>query len=249
MLRTTIDPIDIATMSDENMMKVLFSSADYFPGLYRYTLGTLPFPYDNLTVRGLFAAFVKQQQGKNWTRNEWFGEQIKTHSNTMEDGRNYERVDKNLAVNLSQRAFNRFMLPSSFALAALAIGRTVNTLECNKTYMMMGSHIHFTAGAIYVGYDDLTCEYTFKLDVDFTTATKYINSIMSASDISALFQYSSIVAHLNFNGDVGMISSRENILINQEHFNDPVFATPITYDNPLSIKYAKLLGLSDVTRF
>lgn len=247
---TSVKFTDVAYMSDEEFFQVLMSSADYFPGLYRYTLGTLPFPYDNLNFQGLFAAFMQQQHfGKQWAHQEWFARQDNIHRMTMEDGRsrNQSREDDALANELTQCAYQRYKAPTLYALAALDLEMPVQEIVPGITYMMMGSHVRFEEEVVHVGYDDATGVSVIELKVPFNVAKDYIETIMSIEDISNLFQYSRVVAHLMFeDGPLGTILTSLETMADWHQFNSPVFATPLGYFPPIPIRYAKLIGVSNV---
>lgn len=238
-------------MSDQEFMQVLFSSADYFPGLYRYTLGTLSFPYDNLNHQQLFTAFMQQQYyEKQWVHQQWFARQDEIHYGSMkvQQSRNQSRVDVSLAEELSERAYRRYVSPTLYALAAIDIENSVEDLMCGSTYMMMGSHIRFEQDKLYVGYDDMMGTFCIELKVSFFDCVEYIQRIMTQKDVSKLFNHSRVVAHLLFeDGPLGTICTTPEALASWHNFNSPVFATPLGYHAPLPIRYAKLIGVSNVT--
>ncbi|TFG97267.1 hypothetical protein E4H12_09050 [Candidatus Thorarchaeota archaeon] len=248
---STVDPRHLAYMSDCEFMQVLFSSADYFPGLYRYTLGTLPFPHDNLNHQQLFTAFMHQQHyQKQWKHQQWFAHQDEVHYRTMKarQSRNQERDDAPLAEDLDNRAYRRYVSPSLYALTVMDIVNPVQELMCGFTYMMMGSHIHFEQDAFYVGYDNLMHTWAIEVKVPFFDTCEYIETIMTSKDIAKLFLHSRVIAHLLFeDGPMGTVCTSLEALAEWHEFSSPIFAAPLGYHPPLPIRYAKLIGVSDVT--
>lgn len=245
---------DMAYPDELELFKMIISSADRFPGLYRISSTWQQALHQDHYVKllGFLEICHLTQKGSYWHRDEWF----KAHQHVFnlaygQKSRNEQRQDNEVKVYLKEKGFDWFSSPNSFALAAIDNITPVTDIECDKTYYMMGSLIRFNEKSVSISYDSYTKESALELPVPFSAAKAYIQETFGEKDLTDLFLQAEILAHLEFDPE-----GEGKLLFHPEEMNDwllrypvncPLFAS-VNFKDQLPIRFAKLIGVSDVLR-
>lgn len=244
---------DLVYVDDLSLAKIIISSADQFPGLYRFNSNWRHSLHNDsyLKLFNFLEIVYQSQKGKEWSKDKW----LQAHQQIYDigfgiEGRNEQRLDSNLKEILRNKHLDLVYKSSQYELAIIDYQNTVHEIELNQSYYLMGSLLHFTENKMYISYNDLDKTYHDCLNVSFTVISDYIKSIFSSKTLAELFFKSEIVAKLSFQdkNTLGRLIYNERKvfnLINQYSLNAPLFAT-VAYKNVLPIRFAKLIGVSNV---
>jgi hypothetical protein len=248
----TVPVSDLTYLSAENLFKIVISSADKFPGLYRMSSSWAEVMHDPKFLKWLhFIDIIQQaQKGKKWTKKQWFAVHDELFLQAYgKESRNDQRAEDDLKILLKDRARNWYQKPSSFRLAVIDSQNPVEKIEKNTTYYMMGSLIRFEETCVKISYDHYSQKCYQKLDVSWNFASDYISQTFSSKSLSELFFKAEVIAHLNFSEDgVGdLMFNLDQIYENFGTFfpQSHVFAS-IIYKNDLPIQFAKPIGVQNV---
>lgn len=245
---------DLTYLSDLDLFKIIISSADRFPGLYRIS-STWQQTLQSDTYLKLFnflETIFRTEAGYSWTREDWF----KAHRHIFElaygkGSRNEERKDADLRLMLKERGFKWFNDPKSFDLVLIDNATPVNEILPDKSYYMMGSILHFKEDRCLISYNDLDGTFAQSLNVSYGVAKNYIDSVFSEKSLNDLFLQSEIIARLSFDesdeGELKYDMNKVNNLLLTYPGNCPIFAAA-NYKEILPIRFAKLIGVSNVCK-
>lgn len=245
---------DLTYLSDLDLFKIILSSADRFPGLYRISSSWQQSLQSDayLKLFPFLEIIFRAEAGETWDREEWFA----AHRHIFElsygkGSRNEERKDADLRLLLKEKGHKWFNAPKSFALVLIDNATPVNEILQDKSYYMMGSILHFKKDRCFISYNDLDGSFAQSLDVPFQVAKEYIDSVFSQKSLNDLFLQSEIIAHLSFDesddGELKYDMSKVSNLLLTYPGNCPIFAAA-NYQEILPIRFAKLIGVSNVCK-
>lgn len=240
-------------LSDLNLLKIILSSADKFPGLYRFNSSwKIDLEREDFMNTLSFIQACFGQECHRWTKSEWFHIHHRIYDLGFgEFGRDSERADREAGELLKQKSINWVSRANSFSLAVIDINQPVFEICCDTTYYMMGSLIRFTKETVEISYNHHHQTSQTSLKVDFEQVQNCVQQMFSSKSLSELFFKAEIVGQLDFDeSGVGNLSYNEAELPNlMTHFsgNAPVFAS-VNYPDVLPIRFAKLVGVSNVSR-
>ena len=245
---------DLTYIDDFSFLKIILSSADRFPGLYRFTSAwrnDLENP-GFMKLMSYLEACHWTNKGKKWSKNEWFSIHEKIFDLSFGSmGRNEVRKDQEIGSFLKEKSVKWLETPSSFSLAVLDYNFPVESIEPGQTYYMMGSLIKFYEDKVLVSQDDFNKTCYVELKISYEDTIRYIEKVFSPRSMSELFFKSEIVGQLDFDenliGNLRFDSSSSDRFLFQYNSNSLIFASP-NYSHPLPIRYAKLIGVSHVCR-
>lgn len=232
--------IDLAyNLTPEQYIKIILSSGDYFPGFYRFTMGTRKIEFGQLTING----FIKSYFGQKRTRSDWmkFMSERLNHLDERLKGRSdyavYELLDKK---------YKEWVNNSSEYDIVLVETKNKKQLEKDTTYFFMGALIRFTDDFVLLGYDDLRHSSAEIINVKYELVEEIINE-MYPDNFSDLFLPAEIVGTLMFDGDVGELITNDIVvekllMVNEESV---LFASNRNVSKKLSMRWAKDICLSD----
>lgn len=245
---------NLAYIEKFDFLKIILSSADRFPGLYRFTSSWKNDLEDNQFLKALsfLEACYKSDLNTKWTRDEWLRVHDKVFDLSFgEKGRNSERKDIDTGEMLKKMSTEWIDRAKSISLAVIEINFPVLEIIPDNTYYVMGSLIRFTQQHTYISYDHFEGKWHTKLDVGFEEVSNYIKNTFSPSSLSELFYKAEIIGKLRFheNGETDLDFDRNqlNELLITFTPNAPVFGT-IDYPEILPVRLAKLVGVSNVCR-
>jgi hypothetical protein len=247
-----IDLSALTYINDRDLFKIIISSADLFPGLYRISSSwkqTLEQKH-YLKLLPLMEIIFHSEKGRKWTRDQW----LAAHNDIFnlsygKESRNEQREENDIKLLLKNKGYSWYKEPESFSLALIDSETSVTHIEPNKTYYMMGSLLRFEEKRFLVSYDSVSHDFALSLNVGYQEALEYINSTFSSDSLKNLFLQAEIVAHLNFDKEnVGTL--HYNVATIEELMgrfppNCPIFASVNRTPN-LPIRFAKLIGVSNV---
>ena len=247
-----IDLSSLTYINEMDLFKIIISSADFFPGLYRIsTSWKQNLEQDSyLKLLSFLEIAFHSEKGRQFSRDQWF----KAHEEFFDlsygkESRNEQRAEDDIKVLLKNKGYHWYRKPKSFALTLIDSATPVAQIEVNKTYYMMGSLLRFEENRFLVSYDDFSRESVLSLNVSFHEAIKYIQSAFSSDSLKKLFLQAQIVAHLDFDKeDQGILTYDMNSIDSLfERFpaNCPLFAS-VNHQPNLPIRFAKLIGVSNV---
>lgn len=243
---------ELTYLNDFDLLKIILSSADVFPGLYRFSSSwkrELERPNFMKSLSFLQACHYAEQ-GKTWSKKEW----LKVHEDIYDlafgtESRDSDRSDRSAGELLRKKALNWVKKANSLSLAVIETHIPVEKIVPDTTYYMMGSLIRFEKEEVKISYNHLTKEFYTSLKVPFAEVTEYIQKSFSHKSLSDLFFKAEIIGQLDFDQNLeGKLSwNEEELALLMVHFsgNAPVFAS-VNYTDILPIRFAKLIGVSNV---
>lgn len=244
---TNLDLINLSkNISDLEIVKIILSSGDYFPGFYRFTLGDRNFENGQLSIKGLIKAYFDQElNNKKFNRNRWTEYTKKRHKSL--DERNLSRSDMAVYELLDEKYYNWMCNANCYDILLIEIDKKINQLEINKNYFFMGSLIRFTENTVQINYDLLRNEFLYEYEVKFNDIKKYVENIFEGH-LSNLFLSADIVSSILFKDDMGNIKMNNNTLerLTLSHSNSLLIASNRDVSKSLPIRFAKDIILSEV---
>ncbi len=248
-----VDPKDLTYLSQFDLFKIIISSADRFPGLYRISSSWEQSLADRKFMKliDFMEALFHSEKGRQWTKKEW----LQTHDDIFKsafgkNSRNDQREENDIKETLKEKNYNWYSRPNSFRL--LTIDTLLPTLELleGQSYYMMGSIIRFDSNKVRIAYDYYADQSYLDLDISFSESKKYIDQTFSKQAFGELFLHAEVVGHLGFKDDLGSLLCTKNKFESLfETFlpTSHIFASVI-YPQKLPIEYAKPIGVSNVTK-
>lgn len=248
--------ISISTLinpSEEELAKIILSSADRFEGLYRVT-SALKKTLDNeifMKWMDFFqTAYLSSTQKKCWTRSEWFKAQMLLEPAYKKEGLIEETPHEGSPTSMKERYQKWTVETQNFSLAVIDNVTPVEDIECGKTYYMMGSLLRFEENQLLVGWNEVQKTAYCTLHVSFKTLREHIRSSFSPQAVSELFLRADIIAHLEFrpDHDEGLLTFDLAKIENTFHEFAPqsIVMAAVAYPQGLPIQFSKPLGVSNV---
>ncbi|MEE2671823.1 MAG: hypothetical protein VYA54_08935 [Bdellovibrionota bacterium] len=243
---------DLVDIDDLDMMKVIFSSGDYFPGFYRYTLGTQRVGDESLGLNTLIWMYFEQKMtGKKHHKEYWLDLQHEIHdrdvaSETARNARNFPSVRN----KFSEKMMDWYFKGNGFDIAYQDIYSKVECFERDTTYYFMGSLIRYHNEKLHIGYNQFQSSSALELDVGFDKVQEYLNEIFSPKQLGDLFLYADIVAQLKFGADdLGELVFNEDTLdaLLLKNSDIKVFGAPFHSQN-LPMRFAKCIRFTNFKR-
>lgn len=241
-------------INDLDLLKIILSSADVFPGLYRFaSTWRLELERQNyMNLLSFLEACHCAEQGQQWKKSQWLSAHERIFNLAFgEKSRDSVRTDRETGDLLKKKAQAWITNPKSFSLAVIDINQPVEEILIDTSYFLMGSLIRFNKNSVEISYDHLNNVSHTTLQVNFQQAKEYINAVFGQKSLSELFLKAEIIGQLDFNEDeLGVLRFDKNnlnhLLINFSG-NAPVFAS-VNYGSILPIRFAKLIGVTNVCR-
>jgi hypothetical protein len=231
---------ELAYIDDHDYVKYIFSSADYYPGFYRFTMGDRNNEEGQLSCKGLLKAYFNQEfSGSVYTHEDFTYFTLKKHNSLRQ--RNLSRSDMAVYDILDVKYKEWQVSDVNYDIALLEIDNTSDVLELGITYFFMGSLIRFNRDSIYLNYNLLTSSYQSKLMFD--NPIEYASEMFKES-IKEFFFPADIVASID-NGNITMNSETTSRLLTC-HTNSLVIASNSQRSSELPIRWAKDILLGEV---
>lgn len=241
--------------NDQDLLKIILSSADRFPGLYRISSSfknTLDSDLYMKWIHFFEVTYRTQKNNQTWDRSEWLNAQDSVFDIGFgSNSRNEERAEDDLKAILRDKYYSWYNNSKLFCLAVIDNQTPIQEIEVDSTYYMMGSLIRFTQDSIHIGWDQLTQKSYKTIELPFAESKKFIESIYSDQAIQDLFFKSEIVGHLSFNEkNIGTLKFDNTFIENNFHLFNPksIILGANLYDTKLPIQFAKPIGVSNVCR-
>lgn len=244
---------DLCFLEDTDMMKIVLSSGDYFPGFYRFTMGTQFIGEESLNLGTLIWLYLYQESTHHYFhREDWLELQHEIHDREIASERarnagNFPHVRE----MFTERMMNWYTEASGFDLIYLDTTKKIDKFEIEKTYYFMGSLVRFENDHFMIGYNDITKQNTIDLKVGESNFFKYLNEVYSNEQISDLFIEAEIVAELLFNdcsqlGKINLDDSKiDSYLL--KSIEGKLLAAPIN-SRDLPMRFAKTIRLTNFRR-
>lgn len=241
-----INLIDLAyKQSPKDYIKILLSSGDYFPGFYRFTMGTRTIEPGQMSVAGLLKLYFEQETtGKIRTRQEWFKKSLQRLDSL--DGRLQSRSDYTIYKLLDEKYRSWVTKSNLYEVAVLETNNKKPFLK-DETYFFMGAMIRFCDDRVSIGYNDYNETTVENIPVNFEDVTKIINDIYP-ENFSDIFIPSKVVGKITFDSnDNGTLQIPEHLL---QHLltidtKSIVIASNTTRSVGLSMRWAKDITLTE----
>lgn len=226
-------------LTPEKYLKIILSSGDYFPGFYRFTMGTRKIEPNQLTVNG----FIKSYFGEKRNRYNWL-KFMNDRLNQLDD-RLKNRSDY-AVYELLDKKYKEWVDSCSEYDIILVETKNKKQLKKDTTYFFMGALIRFTDECVLLGYDDLRKQSAETVPVNYQTAQQIVNDIYS-NNFSDLFLPAEVVATLVFENDIGVLKSNDDTLekLLMVHDESVLFASNRDVSKDLSMRWAKDICLTD----
>lgn len=246
-LKTLINP------SEEELAKIIISSADRFPGLYRISSSFKQALEGDIFMKWIDffqTAYLAQTQNKSWSRSEWLKAQDYIFGLAYGKGsRNEERSEQDIKKIMRDKYHDWYSTPQKLRLAVIDSTTPVTDIECGRTYYLMGSLLRFEKDRLEVGWDEVEKKSYQSLKVSFEVLYQYIHSIFNAKDIADLFIRAESISHLEFTKDeIGHLIFDLKHIENTFHDFDPksLVMGSAVYNRNIPIQYAKPMGVTNV---
>jgi len=240
-----INLFDLAhNLSPKQYAEIILSSGDYFPGFYRFTMGTRTYEHDQMTVSGLIKYYLNQQTTNQYrNRGQWFQKSFE-RMNSL-DERLKSRSDYSVYELLSKKYKDWIDCGDSYDVVVIETHNKKPFLM-NETYFYMGALIRFTEENILLGYDDYRDESVETIPINFNESSEIIDRIYK-ENFSDLFLPAKIVGNINFVGEMGELKMSDSLF---EHTlmvdsNSVVIASNRTKSSELSMRWAKDICLTE----
>ena len=245
----------ITEINDSDLMKMIFSSGDFFPGFYRYTLGTQFVGDESLSVSTLVWMFFEQESvGTTHSKEDWFELQHEIYDRDIasESARNFGN-EPHVRKLINEGMMKWYFDESEYDFMYMDSESKVRSFEPLKTYYFMGSLIRFEGG-LRIGYDHTSKTSVLTLDVEFSDVESYLAETFSTKHFEGLLIEAEIFGQLKFNSqkhnDNGEItlnaSAIDKLLLKDQSLK--VFGAP-AYSRHLPIRFAKHIRFTNFKRF
>jgi len=234
-------------ITNEEYVKIILSSGDYYPGFYRFTMGDRNFEDGQLSIKGLVRAYFEQMSlDKTYSRKEWTAF---THKRlTPQDERSKERTDFSVYELLEDKYKQWQLTPKEYDIAVIDIDCGVQELQLDQTYFFMGSLIRLTHGKFLIGYDYLRDTWLEEISVDTDAIISYTKSIY-ATNHKEFFLPADLIASVAFNdqeqGNITMTDDSLSRAVTSDA-NNIVIASNRDVSSNIPIRWAKDILLSDI---
>jgi hypothetical protein len=247
-----VDLRDLYNLSNEEMMQMIFSSGDYFPGFYRYTLGTQKVGEESLGLSTMIWLFFEQNMTKKRHHKEfWLDLQHEIHdrdvaSDSARNARNFPEVRK----IFSDKMMDWYFKAEGFDIAYIDTELKVQSFQEDTTYYFMGSLINYSDGKLNIGYNSMTKESALSIDIPFNTIQAYLTDTFTEKQIEDLFLESDIVATLKFTKEHEGVLEMDEDIIEKLLLKSPdtkVFGSPIE-SRSMPMRYAKCIRFTNFRR-
>lgn len=241
-----INLFDLAyKLTPEDYIKIILSAGDYFPGFYRFTMGSRTNEPGQMSISGLLKLYFSQQTtGKIRTRQEWFKKSLERLDSL--DLRLQSRSDYAVYKLLDKKYRNWVMESNQYEIAVIEINNKKKFLK-DETYFFMGCLIRFCDDYVCIGYNDYDKISVETIFVEFDKISKIINE-MYQENFSDLFIPAKIVGKITFdsNND-GLLEIKEDLLnhLFTTDTNSVVIASNSTKSSKLSMRWAKDISLTE----
>lgn len=238
-----MDLIKHAYIDNDEFVKYLLSSGDWFPGFYRFTMGDRNEEKDQLSISGLIAAYFS---GERYTREQWTRHTL--HRHTSMDARNKSRSDEGVYQIIDEKYLKWMTQAEVYDIAVFEIDGGPAQIEPYVTYYLMGCMLRFTEDKLLVGYDYLRDEWLLDLDIDFEQVQAYVDRIYG-QHVKDFFLPCDVVAALTFDADdVGTLYLTDETLsrFTTSHDNSILYASNRDVSKRIPIRWAKDIILTEV---
>lgn len=243
---------DLCYLNDEQLMQIILSSGDYFPGFYRFTLGTQFIGEETLNLSTLVWLYLYQQStGTTFHKEDWLELQHEIHdrdiaSDQARNAGNFPHVRDLFEQKMMDWYFNA----KGLDIIYMDTESKSDEIKEGQTYYFMGSLINFENSCLRVGHNDLSRESLLELRVSADVFYNYVNATFSKQQISDLFLESEIVAHLSFDE-----TEQGHIEMQEEHIDKfmlkntqgKLLAAPVE-SRDIPMRFAKTIRLTNFRR-
>ena len=233
-----MDLISHAYIQDEEFVKLILSSGDFFPGFYRFTMGDRNEEEGQLTIPGLIASTF----GEGRSKEDWldFTKKRLEQSNI----RSRERSDDEVYKLISDKYTNWMFNADKYDIAVIEIDNGVDEIVPDQSYFLMGSLIRFTSTEFSIGYDLLRDTATLRIPIDFNKIKEYCHTIYG-DNLKDFFLPADLIATVDVNS--GVVDMTEDTIARAmvAHSNSVLIASNHDVAKGLPIRWAKDILLSD----
>jgi hypothetical protein len=240
-----INLFDLAyNLSPKKYAEIILSSGDYFPGFYRFTMGTRKYEPGQMTVSGLIKYYLNQQTTNQYrNRTEWFQKSIERMYSL--DQRLKNRSDYSI-YDLLNKKYKEWIETGEEYDIVLIETQNKKSLIADETYFFMGALIKFTEDSILLGYDNYRNEYVEKIPLDFKESFSIVNRIYG-NNFSDLFLPSKLIGEITFQNEIGILNISDDLFnhILTVDSNSVVIASNRTKSKGLSMRWAKDICLTN----
>lgn len=228
--------IEHAHISDEEFVKTILSSGDFFPGFYRFTMGDRNEEEGQLTIPGLVAAFFDQKK-HDWTA-------FTNKRLECADTRNRERSDDAVYELIKEKYTDWMLNAGKYDVAVIEIDNGDNKINPYRTYFFMGSLIRFTETHLQVGYDALREKSLLSIPYDYSIVRDYTHKIYGMH-LADFFLPADLVATIDTKTGKVKMSDDTIARVMTAHSNSILIASNRDRSKDLPIRWAKDILLTD----
>jgi len=227
--------IDLAYIDDLEYAKIILSSGDYFPGFYRFTMGTRKYDQGQMTISGLLKAYFNQPLT--------YGELMNYPCKRLEELDDRLKGRSDLAVyELLDEKYKSWMLHANEYDLVLLEKHNLKDLEVDTTYFFMGALIRFTKDSILLGYDDYRKTTIETINAPFTFVKDYVSKIYS--NFSDLFIPAEVIGTIIIDELVTIDIDIKKLLTTDN--SNVVFGSNRDASKNLSMRWAKDICFSEI---
>ena len=227
--------IDLAYIDDVEYAKMILSSGDYFPGFYRFTMGTRKYDSGQMTISGLLKAYFNQPLS--------YGDLMNYPCKRLNELDDRLKGRSDLAIyELLDEKYKSWMLHANQYDLVLLEKNNLKDLQVDTTYFFMGALIHFTKDSILLGYDDYRKSTVETINVPFIFVKEYVSSIYE--NFSDLFIPAEAIGTIIINELVSIDLNLEKLLTTDN--SNIVFGSNRDVSKDLSMRWAKDICFSEI---
>lgn len=227
-----LDPIG---NNAELTLKTILSSADDFPGFYRYSRAPRIIRAKQLNLEHIADVLM---QDKYYTREEWLSETKEVYESL--ESRDLMHSDVGMIQFMRDTYFDWLLNADTYRLLCLEVDNHDEIIQMGQIYFFMGSLIQIKEQVTHIGLDEFTGKSTYRFDYDGEELLAWLNDVYSSKS-NVLFSPAREIGELRFNEkDEAKLVIREEAYYECLMFNKPtVFGSNYDRNHHLPIRFAK----------
>lgn len=227
--------IDLAYINEFGYAKIILASGDYFPGFYRFTMGTRKPDIGQMTISGLLKAYFNQPLT--------YGQLMNYPCKRLDELNERLKDRSDLAVyELLNEKYRSWTLHADQYDVLLLEKNNLKPLQIDTTYFFMGALIRFTNDSILLGYDDYRKTSIETINVPFDFVNEYVTSIYDKFE--DLFIPAEVIGTITIDELVTIDLNIEKLLLTDN--NNVVFGSNRGAAKELSMRWAKDICFSEI---
>ena len=219
----------------KDVLLTILSSADSFPGFYRYNLGPRVVRPKQLRLEDISDILLAD---KAYVRETWLGETKEVYE--VLEFRDKMHSELGMIKYMRERYYDWLLLAKKYRLLCLDIYPKEESIKDNTSYFFMGSLIKILENEVHIGEDHITETPLHIFPCDGDEILDWLNKIYSKK-INELFLPANEIGELRFDE-----SDKSKLYVKEDRYHESLlFESPVIFgsnydrNKDLAIRYAK----------